>query len=67
MCHFSKFFLLFALFLELFKIKKSTLIKGIDIILINGECEENCLLASRIYAQKYLHRKHPERDDGKIA
>lgn len=31
----------------------------VDMILVIGECEENCLLASRVYAQKYPNRRHP--------
>lgn len=42
--------------------KKYSLEERIDMILIIGECEENCLLASRIYGQKYPHRNHPKRD-----
>lgn len=33
----------------------------IDMILVIGECNENCLLASRVYAQKYPNRRHPNR------
>lgn len=31
----------------------------IDMILSIGECHENCLLASRVYAQRYPGRNHP--------
>lgn len=33
----------------------------IDMILVIGQCEENCLLASRVYAQRYPNRRHPNR------
>lgn len=33
----------------------------IDMILAIGECLENCLLASRVYAQKYPDRNHPNK------
>lgn len=32
-----------------------------DMILIIGECQENCFLASRVYAQKYPNRNHPDK------
>lgn len=31
----------------------------IDMVLVIGECQENCFLASRVYAQKYPTRKRP--------
>lgn len=33
----------------------------IDMILTIGESQENCLLASRVYAQKYPDRNHPDK------
>ncbi|ERL93143.1 hypothetical protein D910_10442, partial [Dendroctonus ponderosae] len=32
----------------------------IDIIFTLGECHKNCLLASRVYAQKLPERNHPK-------
>lgn len=32
-----------------------------DMILVIGECFENCLLAERVYAQKYPNRRHPDK------
>lgn len=42
--------------------KTYTLQERIDMILVIGECEENCFLASRVYAQKYPDRNHPNKD-----
>lgn len=33
----------------------------IDMVFVLGECYRNCLLASRIYKQKYPDRSHPDR------
>lgn len=33
----------------------------IEMVLIIGECLENCLLASRVYAQRFPTRNHPNR------
>ena len=41
--------------------KNYDLQERISMILIIGECEENCLLASRVYAQKYPERNHPDK------
>jgi Helix-turn-helix domain (DUF4817) len=32
----------------------------IDMIFILGESDRNCLLASRIYSQRYPDRRHPD-------
>lgn len=32
----------------------------IDMIFMLGECHKNCLLASRVYAQRFLERNHPK-------
>lgn len=34
----------------------------IDMIFILGECLQNCLLASRVYAQRFPNRNHPKKD-----
>lgn len=34
----------------------------IDMIFILGECYKNCLLASRVYAQRFPERNHPKKD-----
>lgn len=47
--------------LYLLIIKMYPVQERIDMILIIGECEENCLLASRVYAQKYPERSHPDK------
>lgn len=41
--------------------KNYNLQERIDMIMIIGQCEENCLLASRVYTQKFPERKHPDR------
>ncbi|KAL1488669.1 hypothetical protein ABEB36_014469 [Hypothenemus hampei] len=33
----------------------------IDMIFILGECDQNCLLASQVYAQKFPERSHPNK------
>lgn len=33
----------------------------IEMILITGECKENCLLASRVHPQNYPEIKHPDK------
>lgn len=45
----------------LLNMKNYNLQERIDMLLTIGECEENCLLASRVYAQKYPQRKHPDK------
>lgn len=32
----------------------------VDMTLIIGECQRNCFLASRVYAQRYPNRRHPQ-------
>lgn len=34
----------------------------VDMVLCIGECLENCLLASKVYAQKYPDRRHPQKE-----
>lgn len=41
--------------------KTYSLQERIDMILVIGECLENCFLASRVYAQKYPNRNHPNK------
>lgn len=33
----------------------------IDMIFVIGECLQNCLLASRVYAERYPNRNHPNK------
>lgn len=33
----------------------------IDMIFILGECLQNCLLASRVYAERFPDRNHPNK------
>ncbi|XP_072403106.1 uncharacterized protein [Diabrotica undecimpunctata] len=34
----------------------------VDMVLCIGECLENCLLVSKVYAQKYPDRRHPQKE-----
>lgn len=43
------------------KMKQYSLQERIEMILIIGECYENTLLASRVYAQRYPEREHPQK------
>lgn len=41
--------------------KEYSVQERVDMVLTIGECNENCLLASRVYAQKYPDREHPDK------
>jgi len=38
-----------------------TIEERIDMIFLLGECLENCVLASRVYATKFPNRRHPNK------
>lgn len=44
------------------KMKQFSLQQRIDMVLVIGECYENCLLAAKVYAQKYPDREHPRKE-----